>query len=251
VPLHQRAGERRHEAVRLQGHEGPPLRGRPVRGVPRRGLQHIAAPSKVNVPKAPLAAGTALTTGCGGVPPEPHDAPTREWPLRSIRASARWGQPVPARPATRATAPSRPGAWTPTSPRSSPSPPARVAVTCAVCHDPHGSSNDAGLRFPINTVSVATNLCMRCHQERPGADFSGMPPRGRRGPSSWVTPAGGRPPSGEGRGHPRDRGLQPRPVRDLPRRGPRGEGRRRERDVPATPATASGPRRAWTRPGSP
>jgi predicted CXXCH cytochrome family protein len=50
----------------------------------------------------------------------------------------------------------------------------RVAVTCAVCHDPHGSANDAGLRYGINTASLTTNLCMRCHQERPGTDFSGM-----------------------------------------------------------------------------
>jgi predicted CXXCH cytochrome family protein len=57
----------------------------------------------------------------------------------------------------------------------------QVAVTCAVCHDPHGSANPAGLRLTTSATSLNANLCMRCHQERPGADFSGMP-HGTQGP---------------------------------------------------------------------
>jgi predicted CXXCH cytochrome family protein len=72
-----------------------------------------------------------------------------------------------------------------------------VAVTCAVCHDPHGSAQAASLRFPVNTASTATNLCMRCHQERPGADFSGMP-HAVQGPLV-LGDAGWRPASLQGR----------------------------------------------------
>ena len=47
------------------------------------------------------------------------------------------------------------------------------AATCAVCHNPHGSSNTAQLRFPINTTDPDQNLCMKCHLRRgeptPGA----------------------------------------------------------------------------------
>jgi predicted CXXCH cytochrome family protein len=36
-------------------------------------------------------------------------------------------------------------------------------ITCAVCHDPHGSPNTAQLRAPINSQDIGVNLCMQCH----------------------------------------------------------------------------------------
>ncbi|WP_337172543.1 cytochrome c3 family protein [Gemmatimonas aurantiaca] len=42
-------------------------------------------------------------------------------------------------------------------------PTAYVAITCAVCHDPHGSPNSAQLRFPITTTDPERNLCIKCH----------------------------------------------------------------------------------------
>ncbi len=45
-----------------------------------------------------------------------------------------------------------------------------VAITCAVCHDPHGSENTAQLRFPINTPEVGVNLCSKCHNRRTEPD---------------------------------------------------------------------------------
>jgi predicted CXXCH cytochrome family protein len=36
-------------------------------------------------------------------------------------------------------------------------------VTCAVCHDPHGSPNEGQLRFAVNTPSIEEHLCARCH----------------------------------------------------------------------------------------
>ena len=40
------------------------------------------------------------------------------------------------------------------------------ATTCAVCHNPHGSTNDHQLRFAINTPDPDQNLCMKCHMRR-------------------------------------------------------------------------------------
>ena len=37
------------------------------------------------------------------------------------------------------------------------------AVTCAVCHNPHGSGNPAQLRFPVTSPDPEQNLCMQCH----------------------------------------------------------------------------------------
>ncbi len=39
------------------------------------------------------------------------------------------------------------------------------SITCATCHDPHGSDNVAQLRAPIDVPSEE-NLCVRCHSRR-------------------------------------------------------------------------------------
>jgi predicted CXXCH cytochrome family protein len=41
-----------------------------------------------------------------------------------------------------------------------------LPTTCAVCHDPHGSPNEAQLRFSISSPDPEQNLCMRCHIRR-------------------------------------------------------------------------------------
>jgi predicted CXXCH cytochrome family protein len=38
-------------------------------------------------------------------------------------------------------------------------------ITCAVCHDPHGTANDGNLRAPID-VATTENLCVTCHARR-------------------------------------------------------------------------------------
>jgi predicted CXXCH cytochrome family protein len=37
------------------------------------------------------------------------------------------------------------------------------AVTCSVCHNPHGSGNPSQLRFPVTSADPDQNLCMQCH----------------------------------------------------------------------------------------
>lgn len=41
-----------------------------------------------------------------------------------------------------------------------------LGITCSVCHDPHGSSNPAQLRWPLTTTDPDQNLCMKCHYRR-------------------------------------------------------------------------------------
>ena len=43
-------------------------------------------------------------------------------------------------------------------------------ITCAVCHDPHGSDNPAQLRFALTPASQETNLCIKCHHKRSEPD---------------------------------------------------------------------------------
>lgn len=47
-------------------------------------------------------------------------------------------------------------------------------VTCAVCHAPHGSPNEANLRLSVSDPDPAANLCMSCHMNRvePGTGSS-------------------------------------------------------------------------------
>ncbi|MEO8200545.1 MAG: cytochrome c3 family protein [Gemmatimonadota bacterium] len=70
-----------------------------------------------------------------------------------------------------------------------------LGVTCAVCHDPHGSQNPAQLRYPLTTTDFNNNLCMKCHSRRyePVANSSRGPhaPQGAvlTGTAGWW-PAG-------------------------------------------------------------
>jgi len=41
-----------------------------------------------------------------------------------------------------------------------------IGITCAVCHDPHGSKNEHQLRWPLATLDPEQNLCMKCHLRR-------------------------------------------------------------------------------------
>ncbi len=56
-------------------------------------------------------------------------------------------------------------------------------ITCAVCHDPHGSPNAHQLRFPIDNPDPEQNLCMKCHLNRgqPVAGAHGVTPHAPQG----------------------------------------------------------------------
>jgi predicted CXXCH cytochrome family protein len=62
--------------------------------------------------------------------------------------------------------------------------PGQLAITCGVCHDPHGGPNEHQLRFPINSTNVDENLCMKCHHRRSVPDpTSASGPHSPQGPT--------------------------------------------------------------------
>lgn len=70
-----------------------------------------------------------------------------------------------------------------------------LGVTCAVCHDPHGSPNKGNLRFAVDSRDPDANLCMKCHLRRSVPDFSGSQnsPHSPQGPmllgtAGWWPP---------------------------------------------------------------
>ena len=56
-------------------------------------------------------------------------------------------------------------------------------IVCAVCHDPHGATNPAQLRFPVASPALELNLCARCHNRRALPD-----PESTRGPHAPQAP---------------------------------------------------------------
>lgn len=55
------------------------------------------------------------------------------------------------------------------------------AVTCAVCHNPHGSENPHQLRFSLTSTDPAQNLCMQCHLRRIEPEFTASTPHAPQG----------------------------------------------------------------------
>jgi predicted CXXCH cytochrome family protein len=59
----------------------------------------------------------------------------------------------------------------------------QVGIVCAVCHDPHQSTHAGQLRYAIDVLDGAANLCMRCH------DRNATPnPSSSRGPHAAAGP---------------------------------------------------------------
>lgn len=72
----------------------------------------------------------------------------------------------------------------------------RDAITCAVCHDPHGSSYPAQLRADPYTRNVEDNLCMKCHHKRAEPELASS--QGAHSPQGQLLlgeDAGWRPPN--------------------------------------------------------
>jgi hypothetical protein len=80
-----------------------------------------------------------------------------------------------------------------------------MGQTCAVCHDPHGTAEDANgqpiphqLRYPLSAPDVNQQLCMKCHQRRAVPDqASARGPHSPQGPmllgDAGYQPAGFQP----------------------------------------------------------
>ena len=69
-----------------------------------------------------------------------------------------------------------------------------MAVTCAICHDPHDARNPGQLRFAMDTPKLEANLCMKCHMRRAAPEVtSASGPHSPQGPvllgeAGWFPP---------------------------------------------------------------
>ena len=142
------------------------------------GLPHASSPTSANRPLASLKADVNANNGCGECHTGIHSPFVEEWKmanekglshsnvhsgtvgntdptcvgchtaqgaLEKFGAKGNYAEKVPLTGLTNANA---------------------LPITCGTCHDPHGSGNDAQLRFSISAANVDDNLCARCHQRR-------------------------------------------------------------------------------------
>jgi predicted CXXCH cytochrome family protein len=159
------------------------------------GLTHVTNPDVFNTkPLAPLQAGASLDRGCGQCHSGVHRPFAEEW------SGSRHARVV----ASRATNASCVGcheakgilqAWGVKSTFVEASGTTdHMAVTCAVCHDPHEKRNPAQLRFSLSSTSMESNLCMKCHYRRAVPEVtSSQGPHSPQGPvllgeAGWVPP---------------------------------------------------------------
>lgn len=173
---HNATGEERYRDVQCESCHGP-------------GLTHVTDPSDATVPMAQMAildATSDPTLGCAQCHSGDHHPFANEW-AESAHGS------VNAFPAGRAECEAchtGEGALAAFGVNTIYTEQMDVAldgnhlpITCAVCHDPHGSDFTAQLRFPIDAPSEDANLCMKCHQKRGQPD-----PTSSRGPHSPEGP---------------------------------------------------------------
>lgn len=169
------------------------------------GLDHVENP-EASQPLASIAVGVSLTSGCGECHNGTHHPFVEEW------AASGHGTLV-ASPATRAecqtchTAKGALDAWGVTAnyKEKSGTQGHQLAITCAVCHDPHSneasrrSETGAGptnslqmpasggqLRYSIDVPNEEQNLCMKCHHKRAQPDLDAT--QFSRGPHSPEGP---------------------------------------------------------------
>lgn len=146
------------------------------------GLDHVVNPDATQ-PLATIRAGVEETNGCGECHNGAHHPFVDEWE-QSAHA-----QPLE-QPASRAeciqchTGQGALQAWGIRAEYLEEEAPIgeHVGITCAVCHDPHGSGNSAQLRFAIDVPSADQNLCMKCHHKRAEPETESATIRGPHSP---------------------------------------------------------------------
>jgi predicted CXXCH cytochrome family protein len=168
---HTATGEERYQDVQCESCHGP-------------GLEHVNNPNKQTLPLAFLDVDT--TKGCGECHQGAHHPFVDEWAESGHGSYIEYPADRPECEGCH-TGEGALRAWGVTANYAEKDgiddPGQHVAITCAVCHDPHGSESEHQLRFPIDYPSEDVNLCMKCHQKR------GEPePDSNRGPHSPQGP---------------------------------------------------------------
>lgn len=130
------------------------------------GLDHVELPDGTQ-PLASIKAGVDLESGCGECHSGAHHPFTNQW-----EASAHGRAPVKDRPYVSGAClnchegeAAMKNTFGETSDYLEKDDGERSPITCATCHDPHGSENDAQLRAPVNVAS-SQHLCVRCHSNQ-------------------------------------------------------------------------------------
>ncbi len=165
------------------------------------GQQHVSSPARGQMLASILAdTGSAVTNGCAECHTGTHHPFVEEWKKSGHGTQA--SPTIPSATNTRAecqTCHNALGvlsAWGVNTNyiEKNSSTYVQAGVTCVVCHDPHGSSNEHQLRFPIDARSPDENLCMKCHQRRAVPDpASNSGPHSEQGPlllgdAGWWPP---------------------------------------------------------------
>jgi predicted CXXCH cytochrome family protein len=147
-----------------------------------------------NKPLAPLNVGVDLTLGCGECHSGAHQPFAEQWAgsrhARIIASRAANPSCVSCHEAQGVLA-----AWgVKTNFVEVSKPNEYMAVTCAVCHDPHDARNPGQLRFAMDVPDVEQNLCMKCHHRRAQPEVtSSSGPHSPQGPvllgeAGWFPP---------------------------------------------------------------
>ena len=134
------------------------------------GLNHVTDPTQTQ-PKASILVGDQLTNGCGECHSDTHHPFVEEWstsahgrvtPYLLSRDDASFASCAYCHEG-KAALKTQFGVETEYAEKGTTT---RDGITCAVCHDPHGSSYPAQLRADPFTRNVEDNLCMKCHHKR-------------------------------------------------------------------------------------
>jgi predicted CXXCH cytochrome family protein len=160
------------------------------------GLAHVTNPdARGTKPLAAIAVGTDLTRGCGQCHSGVHRPYAEEW-TNSLHARVTGSRSTNVNCIGCHEAKGVLQAWGIKSTFMEESTPGdHMAITCAVCHDPHDSRNKGQLRFPLDAPSVQQNLCMKCHHRRGTPDLASASsgPHSPEGPlllgeAGWIPP---------------------------------------------------------------
>jgi predicted CXXCH cytochrome family protein len=147
------------------------------------GFDHVQDPDATQ-PLAPISVATGLTTGCGECHEGAHHPFVEQWEESAHGQTPAW----------------QGSSSTSTNPSCMQCHEGKTAmvvkfgevddyiekndgnpehIVCVVCHDPHGSPNDANLRAPIDIASTE-HLCVTCHSRR-GTPWSSHGPHAAQG----------------------------------------------------------------------
>ncbi len=163
-------GDTRYEDVQCESCHGP-------------GLNHLQIPDLAK-PQAPLSVGSDLDLGCGQCHQGTHHPFIEEWQQsghakvgfaadREGCTSCHSGEGALAAWGVKTSFLEEPNVGIGKD---------HLAITCGICHDPHGSDNTAELRFPVDVPDENVNLCSQCHDQRGTPD-----PGSTRGPHAPET----------------------------------------------------------------